>query len=191
VNELGKTKKVMTGITSTALLLGLAGCGVTSTPEAPMSEKEFEAFMKENHSTSPVPSSSTSYSYNGSSSSSTYVEENIDSVPTDQSCVQWEWDLDDGIWECEDSTSPYYGHYYHGGIFYASKPDLYKSTNYINYKNSSTFKGKGTTINTSTGSTTVTGGTTSHGSTGSSTMSGGTTIKGSTGFGSGSSSFGG
>lgn len=101
--EVNKTKKVMTGISSTALMLGLAGCG----------------------SGSPDP----------------YAAVDLPPVPDDQNCMDWEWDLDDGVWECEDSNSGHYGHYYYGGKYYSSKPLLYKSKSYSSYKNSSTFKG--------------------------------------------------
>lgn len=176
MNQMGKTKNVMAGITSTALLLGLAGCG--GTIQQQMSDEEWSSYTKSNQSTSPAPSSS--YSYDSSSSGS-YTDDDIPPAPNDQSCTQWEWDLDDGVWECEDSTSTYYGHFYHGGKYYRSKPDLYNSTDYINYKKSSSFKGgKGTTINTSpSNSTTSSSGTHS------------SSVKGSSGFGSGSNSFGG
>lgn len=183
MNQLEKTKKLMVGITSTALMLGIAGCGV-STPEQ-MTEEEWDAFTDANQSSSGSysgSSSGTSSSYNSSSSgtSSSYVNEDIPPVPEDQSCVEWEWDLDDGVWECEDDGSSYYGHYYYGGRYYSSKPDLYKSTEYINYKNSSTFKGKGTTVNTSDGTSTI-----------SNAGSDGSKVRGNSGFGSGSNSFGG
>jgi hypothetical protein len=123
-----KTKKVMAGISSTALMLGLAGCGSSSDP---------------------------------------YAAADIPPAPEDQECTDWEWDLDDGVWECEDSSSGYYGHYYHGGKYYSSKSLLNKSKSYSSYKNSSTFKGI------------------------SSTGSSGSSSKMSSGFGSGSKSFGG
>ncbi|MBY0097804.1 aminotransferase yhxA [Mesobacillus maritimus] len=125
---MNKTNKVMAGISSTALMLGLAGCGSSSDP---------------------------------------YAAVDIPPAPEDQECTDWEWDLDDGVWECEDSNSGYYGHYYHGGKYYSSKSLLTKSKSYSSYKNSSTFKGI------------------------SSTGSSGSSSKMSSGFGSGSKSFGG
>lgn len=136
-----KTQKVMAGISSAALMLGLAGCG--------------------------------------SSSQEQYAEESdLPPVPDDQSCSEWEWDIDDGVWECEDSNSGHYGHYYHGGRYFSSKPLLNKSKDYIDYKNSSAFKGSSASVS-STSSGTVSSGSDS------------TSVKGSSGFGSGSKSYGG
>lgn len=119
--HLSKTRKMMIGISSTALMLGLVGCGSNVQETAP--------------------------------------------VPDDPSCSDWEWDGDDGVWECDDSSSSHYGRYYHGGRYYKSKSDLYKSQDYLAYKNSSTFKGSSGTSESS--------------------------IKKSSGFGSGSKVFGG
>lgn len=99
---MNKTKKVMAGISSTALMLGLAGCGSSQDP---------------------------------------YANVEIPPAPEDTGCAEWEWDLDDGVWECEDSGSGYYGHYFHGGRYYSSKSNLYKSNSYSNYKKSSSFQG--------------------------------------------------
>jgi hypothetical protein len=93
VNVLGKTRKVMVGITTTALTLGLSGCGSNSAEGAP---------------------------------------------PNDQNCNDWEWDNDDGVWECDDSRSSYYGHYYYGGRYYKSKSSLLNSKDFTSTKNSST-----------------------------------------------------
>lgn len=167
---MGKTKKVMAGITTTALLFGLSGCGGTA--------QEQTSNEDSNGSSQPP-----SVSYSDSTpddSSTTYVEDENQPRPDDPNCSQWNWDDDDGVWECEDSGSSYYGHYFHGGRYYKSKPELFKSTDYMNYKKSSAFKGKGATVNSG-------GGTNASGTTG----SGGSTVKGSTGFGNGSASIGG
>ena len=120
---MGKTKKVMAGISSTVLMLGLVGCG------------------------------------------SDYESQDIPSVPQDTGCTDWEWDMDDGVWECDDNSSGYYGHYYYGGRYYKNKTALHNSNDFISYKNSSSFKGSSGTSNSS--------------------------INKSSGFGSGSKSFGG
>lgn len=36
-------------------------------------------------------------------------------MPDDPSCDDWEWDDDDGVWECDDEYSSHYGHSYYGG----------------------------------------------------------------------------
>ncbi len=101
VKTLGKTKKVMIGVSSTALTLNLAGCGGNSADVPP--------------------------------------------PPDDQSCHDWEWDSDDGVWECDDNDSSYHGFYYFGGRYYKSKSSLLKSSDYKSYKSSSSYMGGGKT----------------------------------------------
>ena len=96
---MGKTRKIMLGVTTTALTMGLAGCG-SSTAELPPK-------------------------------------------PTDQACDDWDWDDDQGVWICDDSNSSHRGYYYYGGRYYKNKNALLKSTDYTNYKNSSSYKGGG------------------------------------------------
>jgi hypothetical protein len=164
VNGLGKTKKVMAGITSTALMMGLASCGVGNQEQG--NDESWN-----------------SGSQGGSSSM------DLPPVPEDQNCEEWEWDPDDGVWECDDSRSGYYGHFFYGGLFYATKPLLYQSKAYTDYKKSSAFKGlnKSTSTNNSVNSNNTrkdSGNLNNNGSDGSK-------VKGSSGFGSGSSSVGG
>ncbi len=97
---MSKTRKVMVGISSTVLMLGLTGCGSEAQELPP--------------------------------------------IPENTGCSDWEWDYDDGVWECDDYDSHYYGHSYYGGRYYSSKSNLYKSKDYIAYKNSSSFIGGGT-----------------------------------------------
>jgi hypothetical protein len=157
---MGKTKKVIAGVTTTALMLGIAGCGGATKDPA---TEEWDT------------NQSSSGSYNNNSTSN-YDDEDIPPIPDDQNCADWEWDLDDGVWECEDGGSRYFGHYFYGGRYFKSKPDLYKYSEYNNYKNSSNFKGKSNIV---------------HSSEGTSSDSNGSTSKGSSGFGSGSKSYGG
>lgn len=91
-----KTKKLMVGISTTAITLSLAGCG---------------------SSTSSLPPK-----------------------PTDQSCKDWDWSEEDGVWQCDESRSGHYGAYYYGGSYYRNKSDLHSSSDYKNYKNSTNFK---------------------------------------------------
>ena len=93
---MSKTKLLLTGIVSAAVIVGGTGCS--------------------NQSSRPA-------------------------IPDDPSCDDWEWDDDDGVWECDDLDSGYYGSSYHGGRYYSSKSDLYKSSSYKSYKTSSSFKG--------------------------------------------------
>lgn len=65
--------------------------------------------------------------------------------PNDSSCDDWDWENDEGVWECDDNNSNYYGYYFYAGQYYKNKNALIKSSDYSNYKNSSSFKGGGTT----------------------------------------------
>lgn len=60
--------------------------------------------------------------------------------PADKSCDDWDWSEDEGVWQCDDSRSGYYGSYYHGGSYYKNKATLHGSSGYTSYKNSSSFK---------------------------------------------------
>lgn len=97
VKRLGKTRKVMIGISTTALTLGMAGCS-------------------SNNAEIPPP-------------------------PDEQSCDEWEWDSDDGVWECDDSHSSHFGYYYLAGRYFKSKSSLLNSSEYKSYKSSSSFHG--------------------------------------------------
>lgn len=94
---MGKTRKVMAGITTTALTIGLAGCGSD--------------------------------------------QADIPAPPNEEGCSDWEWDEDDGVWECDDRKSSYFGHYYLAGMFFANKSSLKSSAAYKSYQNSPSFKG--------------------------------------------------
>lgn len=86
-----KTKKVLIGVSTTAVSLVLAGCGSGGTTET--------------H----------------------YSSTTIPAKPTDQHCSDWDWDADDYAWECDDSRSSYYGHYFYGGNYYSSISSLKSS----------------------------------------------------------------
>jgi hypothetical protein len=93
---LSKTKKVLVGVASVALTVGLSGCSSNASQPEP---------------------------------------------PDDQNCDDWEWDNDDGVYECEDYDSNYFGYYFFGGKYYKSRSSLIKTPSYKSYKSSSSFKG--------------------------------------------------
>jgi hypothetical protein len=61
--------------------------------------------------------------------------------PDDTNCSDWEWDDDEGVWQCDDTRSSYYGHFFYGGLFYRNKSALINSSAYKSYKSSSSYKG--------------------------------------------------
>jgi hypothetical protein len=102
-----KTRKVLSGISGAALLVGMAGCGASNS---------------------------------------------LPAQPSNSQCGEWEWEYDDGVWECEDSSSRYYNQYYHGGTYYPSRANLKNSSSYKSYRNSSSFKGSSSTSSSGFGS---------------------------------------
>lgn len=164
-----KTKKVLGGIASTALLLAAVSCGNTIQEDSYEEDEYYDTYS----------SGTTTYENDMSGVDSGEEQDDLLPIPEDEACTQWEWDYDDGVWECEDSNSSYFGHFFYAGTYYNNKSNLYNSSAYIDYQNSSSYKGTKTSRN-STNSTTS-----------SSAVSNGTVTKGSTGFGSSSSYSGG
>lgn len=118
---MSKTKKLMAGISATALMMGLVGCNT-------------------NQQTAPDRNWDDDSTGDGQDWSSGEGQD-IPPVPEGTNCSDWEWDSEDGVWECDDSRSPYFGHYFFAGMFFANRSMLYKSNDYMKYKNSSAFKG--------------------------------------------------
>lgn len=65
---------------------------------------------------------------------------NLPPEPTDQNCDDWDWSEEDGVWQCDESTSGHGGSYYYGGRYYNDKKELHSNSDYISYKNSDSFK---------------------------------------------------
>ncbi|WP_156319797.1 aminotransferase yhxA [Bacillus sp. FJAT-18017] len=66
----------------------------------------------------------------------------IPPMPENTDCGQWDWDEDDGVWECDDRNSSYFGHLFFAGMFFSNRSALYKNRDFVNYRNSPSFKGK-------------------------------------------------
>ncbi|WP_373228858.1 hypothetical protein [Cohnella sp.] len=62
-------------------------------------------------------------------------------MPTDPGCNEWEWEADDGVWECDDKRSSYYGGFFFAGMYYMTKSKLRSNPAYKNYY--SGYKGGG------------------------------------------------
>lgn len=69
------------------------------------------------------------------------TQQDLPPEPDDNRCSDWDWDDEEGVWECDDRSSRHYGHFFYGGAFYKSKSSLLKSSAYKSYKSSSSFKG--------------------------------------------------
>jgi hypothetical protein len=68
-------------------------------------------------------------------------DESLPPVPEGTDCGDWEWEADEGVWECDDNDSSHYGHFYYGGKMFSSKSSLKTNSAYQSYKSSSSFKG--------------------------------------------------
>ncbi len=97
--RLKKTKKLITGLSTAALVMGITGCGNTYThideTEAPKSNP------------------------------STGQATEIPPVPdANEYCEEYEWDASEGYYECDDDDSHYYGHYFYNRGFYRAASDI-------------------------------------------------------------------
>lgn len=61
--------------------------------------------------------------------------------PNDNSCSDWDWDDELGVWQCDDSSSGYRGHYFYGGKYYQNKSTFKNSSAFKTYQSSAEFKG--------------------------------------------------
>ncbi|MGM0837301.1 MAG: aminotransferase yhxA [Bacillota bacterium] len=67
-------------------------------------------------------------------------ESTLPPAPTDDRCDEYEWDNEEGVYQCEDDSSSFYRSYYYGGGFFGSKSSLKNDSSYKNYRNSPTFE---------------------------------------------------
>lgn len=119
---MSKTKKVMAGISATAIMMGFTAC--SNNPQA-IPDRDWDDDV----------SAGDGQEWN------VKEDQDIPAVPEGTNCTDWEWEAEDGVWECDDNNSPYFGHYFFAGMFFANRSLLYKSNDYMNYKKSPSFKG--------------------------------------------------
>ncbi|KFN01606.1 hypothetical protein D0U04_03010 [Bacillus clarus] len=67
--------------------------------------------------------------------------QNLPPEPNDNSCADWDWDDELGVWRCDDNNSSYRGHYYYGGRYYQDKTTFKSSPEFKVYQSSSEYKG--------------------------------------------------
>ncbi|MWC28128.1 aminotransferase yhxA [Paenibacillus sp. MMS18-CY102] len=70
----------------------------------------------------------------------TYPEPSPPRPPNDSSCNDWEWNSNQGVYECDDSSSSHYRSYYHNNRYYSSSSSLHKDSSYKSYKSTLTPK---------------------------------------------------
>ncbi|UPM55167.1 hypothetical protein [Gottfriedia acidiceleris] len=63
-------------------------------------------------------------------------------MPDEENCSDWEFDYEDNIWICDDSSSSFYRNYFFLGSFFATKNMLYSNNDFNQYKSSGMMKSK-------------------------------------------------
>lgn len=63
-----------------------------------------------------------------------YEENYIEEMPYDENCAEWEFDSEDGVWICNDSSSSFYQNFFFLGTYYATKNLLHNNNDFKQYK---------------------------------------------------------
>jgi hypothetical protein len=126
---MNKTKKMMAGVATSIMALGLVGC----------TQNEFDTSLNS------VEDSNDDYSTTSTS---------LPPEPTEYECDDWDWDENEGTYYCDDSRSSHFGAYYLLGTMFNNKSALHKSSNYSSHSNNY----KRTTSNSKVNSTPSTSG---------------------------------
>jgi len=79
-------------------------------------------------------------------------------MPDDENCSDWEFDYEDNIWICDDSSSSFYRNYFFLGSFFATKNMLYSNNEFNQYKSSGIIKGTNSSVKKSGFGSGVSGG---------------------------------
>ncbi|MGG0176728.1 hypothetical protein [Gottfriedia acidiceleris] len=61
-------------------------------------------------------------------------------MPDDENCSDWEFDYEDNIWICDDSSSSFYRNFFFLGSFFATKNMLYSNNDFNQYKSAGIIK---------------------------------------------------
>jgi hypothetical protein len=108
---LNKTQKLIKGLSATALVVGISGCGSSMTDDYDRIEGS---------------SSYSNDSVEKNTQKSVQVSEIPPMPPSDAYCDEYEWDMAEEYYECVDIDSDYYHHYYYGKGFYRTAHDIRK-----------------------------------------------------------------
>jgi hypothetical protein len=63
------------------------------------------------------------------------------SVPDSEECLDWEFDMSDGVWMCDEKGAPNLRNLYFGTTYFKTKDDLKKDGTYQSYASSTGFAG--------------------------------------------------
>ncbi|PGM58414.1 hypothetical protein [Bacillus sp. AFS053548] len=79
-------------------------------------------------------------------------------MPDDENCSDWEFDYEDNIWICDDSSSSFYRNFFFLGSFFTTKSMLYSNNDFNQYKSSGIIKGTNSSVKKSGFGSGVSGG---------------------------------
>ncbi|WP_056472352.1 hypothetical protein [Bacillus sp. FJAT-25509] len=167
-------KKVSIALTSGIVISSLTGCG--SEPEfietTDNSQDYYESSQPVNENTKQVNevdegtttddrSDETDYTdpiYEQTDSDETEFAYTDTEMPDDENCSDWEFDYEDNIWICDDSSSAYYRNFFFLGSFFATKNMLYSNNDFNQYKSSGIINGTNSSVKKSGFGSGVSGG---------------------------------
>ncbi|MFD4703520.1 hypothetical protein ACFWM3_01510 [Gottfriedia sp. NPDC058432] len=158
-------KKVSIALTSGIVISSLTGCG--SEPEfietTDNSQDYYESSQPvyDEGKTTEDRSDETDYTdpiYEQTESDETEFAYTDTEMPDDENCSDWEFDYEDNIWICDDSSSSYYRNFFFLGSFFATKNMLYSNNEFNQYKSSGIIKGTNSSVKKSGFGSGVSGG---------------------------------
>ncbi|MEH7451786.1 hypothetical protein [Gottfriedia acidiceleris] len=148
-------KKVSIALTSGIVISSLTGCG--SEPEPTETTDNSQDYYE---SSQPVYENTKQVN---EVDEGTMTEDNLDEtdytdseetefaytdseIPDDENCSDWEFDYEDNIWICDDSSSSFYRNFFFLGSFFATKNMLYSNNDFNQYKSSGIIKGTNSSV---------------------------------------------
>ncbi|WP_088014909.1 hypothetical protein [Gottfriedia acidiceleris] len=167
-------KKVSIALTSSIAISSLSGCG--SEPEfvatTDNSQDYYESSQQAQENTNQVnevdeqatsedsldEADNSDTTYEQTESDETEFEYTDTEMPDDDNCSDWEFDYEDNIWICDDSSSSYYRNYFFLGSYFAAKNMLYNNNDFKQYKSTGIIKGTSSSVKKSGFGSGVSGG---------------------------------
>ena len=143
-------KKVSIALTSGIVISSLTGCG--SEPESiettDNSQDYYESSQPVYENTNQVNEVDEGTTTEDSLDETDYTDSDETDfaytdteMPDDENCSDWEFDYEDNIWICDDSSSSFYRNFFFLGSFFATKNMLYSNNDFNQYKSSGIIKG--------------------------------------------------
>ncbi len=160
-------KKVSIALTSGIVISSLTGCG--SEPESiettDNSQDYYESSQPVYENTKQVNEVDEGITTEDSLDETDYTDSEetefayTDSeMPDDENCSDWEFDYEDNIWICDDSSSSFYRNFFFLGSFFTTKSMLSSNNDFNQYKSSGIIKGTNSSVKKSGFGSGVSGG---------------------------------